>query len=298
MSGSDSLAGIHFMLPTPFDADGELDTASFGGLVRTAAESGCRGVVCLGVMGEAPRLSDDERDRVVDAVVEAAADGPSVTVGVTSDANRLVAARARQAEAAGASAVMVAPPRMAKPNPDGLFAYYSGVEEGAGVPIVVQDYPLESGVHMDPDFLAHLSAELPHARYLKLEDPPTPPKIGRILALTGDRMGIFGGLGGTFLFEELQRGAIGTMTGFAYPEALVETYRLHSDGDIEGARRVFNRWLPLIRYESQPGIGLSLRKHVLARRGLLRSALVRPPGPTVDDATRQELEELLQSMVL
>ena len=109
-------------------------------------------------------------------------------------------------------------------------------------------------------------------------------------------MGIFGGMGGAFLFEELQRGAVGTMTGFAYPEALVAIHRRHAAGDVDGARDIFYRWLPLIRYENLPGIGLSIRKHILARRGFLDVPAVRSPSPAIDDPTRAELEDLLDAL--
>jgi 4-hydroxy-tetrahydrodipicolinate synthase len=151
---------------------------------------------------------------------------------------------------------------------------------------------------MDPAFIARLNAELPHARYLKLEDPPTPPKITRVLALTGSKMGIFGGLGGAFLFEELRRGAVGTMTGFAYPEVLVRVHRHIAGGEVEKARDLFYKWLPLIRYENQTGIGLSIRKHLMTRRGLLTTPAVRPPTPTIDKATQEELEDILKAFDL
>ena len=146
---------------------------------------------------------------------------------------------------------------------------------------------------MDPQFIARLNAELPTAQYLKLEDPPTPPKITRVLSATGGKMGVFGGLGGAFLFEELRRGAVGTMTGFAYPEVLVAVHRRISAGDTEGARAVFYKWLPLIRYENQAGIGLSVRKHIMAKRGLVSTATVRTPTPAIDKPTTDELEDIL-----
>jgi 4-hydroxy-tetrahydrodipicolinate synthase len=249
-------------------------------------------------MGEAPRLSDAERAAVLEAVVTQAGATLTVTAGITSPSHHLAALRASEAESVGATAVMVAPPPMAKPNEAVLFDYYRSIHDAINIPLVVQDYPLESGVHMDPEFLARLSAELPGARYLKLEDPPTPPKITRILARTGDSMSIFGGLGGSFLLEELARGAVGTMTGFAYPEVLVEIHRRMSAGDTSGAREVFYRWMPLIRYENQPGIGLSVRKHIMMRRGLLDSAAVRAPGPSIDAETEKELDDLLGSLDL
>jgi len=286
------------MLPTPFTNVGELDPGPYSRLVGKARDAGCRGVVCLGVMGEAPRLSDNERAAILKEVVAQSGDDLSVTVGISSPSHWLAAKRADEAGQAGADAVMVAPPPMAKPNESVLFDYYRTIHEATTLPLVVQDYPTESGVHMTPEFISRLNSELTRARYLKLEDPPTPPKVTRILALTGDDMSIFGGLGGSFLFEELARGATGTMTGFAYPEVLVDIYRRMLAGDREGARSVFNKWIPLIRYENQPGIGLSVRKHIMMRRGLLDSAYIRLPGPSIDQPTEMELDELLESMDL
>ena len=297
MGGDVTLNGIHFMLPTPFSKDGHLDVNPFPRLLGAAQVAGCRGVVCLGVMGEAHRLTDAERSRVLEAVV-ADSGSLTVTVGISSDSEQVVAERAREAEAAGATAVMASPARLAKPNPESTFSYYAQIQESTDIPIVVQDLPEQTGVHMDPAFIARLNRELPGAKYLKLEDPPTPPKVSRVLDLTGDRMGIFGGMGGGFLLEELQRGAVGTMTGFAYPEVLVAIHRRHAAGDVEGARGIFYRWLPLIRYENQPGIGLSIRKHIMARRGFLDVPAVRRPSPDIDDATRAELEDVLGTLDL
>ncbi|MCH8235856.1 MAG: dihydrodipicolinate synthase family protein [Chloroflexi bacterium] len=293
MPADTRLNGIHFMLPTPFTEEGEIDIGPFKRLVDCAAASGCTGVVCLGVMGEAHRLADKERIAALEAVVEAAGDRLTVTVGVSSDSNRLVALRTKEAQDRGATAVMVAPARMAKPNEAVLYGYYDSVQSVADIPIVVQDFPAESGVFMSVQFIARLNAELPGAQYLKLEDPPTPPKITQILALTGDNMGIFGGLGGSFLFEELRRGGVGTMTGFAYPEVLVALYRLIGSGDIEGGRKLFYDWVPYVRYENQPGIGLSIRKYAMMKRGLLDNFTTRPPSPMIDKATQEELDDIL-----
>ncbi len=286
------------MLPTPFHPDGEVNTGPFQRLVDCAVDSGCTGVVTLGVMGEAHRLSDTERRSVMDAVISAADGRLKIVVGISSQSGRDVAERAVEAKSAGASAVMASPPRMAKPNDAAVKAYYSAIENSGDVPLVVQDLPEQTGVHMAPDFIAELNADLLSAKYLKLEDPPTPQKVTRVVAATNDEMSVFGGLGGAFLFEELRRGAAGTMTGFAYPEVLVAIHRKMSKGDAEGARAVFYRWLPLIRYENSAGISLSIRKHLMAKRGLLNTADVRPPTPAVGEDTLEELDDLLESMDL
>lgn len=187
---------------------------------------------------------------------------------------------------------------MAKPNPASTYAYHAAAHEVTEIPIVVQDLPEQTGVHLDPAFFAKLHAELPDAKYLKLEDPPTPQEITRVVEATGGGMGIFGGLGGAFLFEELRRCAIGTMTGFAYPEVLVAVHKYVSAGDIERARRIFYSWIPLIRYENSAGIGLAIRKEIMKGRGLITTADVRPPGPPTDDPTRAELDDLMHAVDL
>jgi 4-hydroxy-tetrahydrodipicolinate synthase len=292
------LDGIHFMLPTPFDASGVVDATSFDRLVSCARNAGCIGVVTLGVMGEAHRLTDAERAPIIDAVVAAAKDDLKVTVGASGESESVLASRVKEAQAAGASAVMIAPAKMAKPNPTATYGYYQAAQEVTRIPIVVQDLPDQTGVHLDPEFIGQLHAELSFARYLKLEDPPTPQKISRVLETTDGSMGIFGGLGGAFLFEELRRGAIGTMTGFAYPEVLVAVHKHVSSGNVERARTIFYSWLPLIRYENSAGIGLAIRKEIMARRGLIETASVRSPTPSIDDATRAELDDLMRSLDL
>jgi 4-hydroxy-tetrahydrodipicolinate synthase len=125
---------------------------------------------------------------------------------------------------------------------------------------------------------------------IKMEEPPVGQKISQIRQMAGERMKIFGGLGGVYFLEELQRGAVGTMTGFAYPEILVRIYDQHAAGDIAGAAATFDRYCPLIRYEFQPKIGLALRKYILMKRGIIASDTIRSPGMRMDDETARELE--------
>jgi 4-hydroxy-tetrahydrodipicolinate synthase len=169
------------------------------------------------------------------------------------------------------------------------------------MPIVVQDYPPISGFAMEVPLLVRIAREVPHARTIKLEDPPTPLKVARILALAQSgvqgspplEIDIFGGLGGVFLLEELMAGAAGAMTGFAYPEALVEIVTLYQSGRIEEAAEVFYDFVPLMRFEFQEGIGMAIRKEVLRRRGVMAHAGVRPPGAVLDPGTLAALDRLL-----
>lgn len=295
---TEPLLGIHFMMPTPFDEEGRIIEDDIPRLVDLAAQSGCAGVVCLGEMGEHQRLLEAERDRIVSAVAQQAKGRLQITVGATAQGAYAAVHYASRARELGAGAVMVAPPTMARTNLDAVFAYYKAIDDAVDIPIVVQDYPQTTNVVMPPVFLARLNQELDHALYLKLEDPPTPSKVTAVRNILGDDMGIFGGLGGAFLLEELLRGAVGTMTGFAYPEVLVAVHNHLVNGRHDEARQVFYQYLPLIRYENQQGISLALRKEVLKHRGFLRSASTRQPGPAIDETTRQELYEAIASVGL
>ncbi len=287
------LEGIHFMMPTPFDEQGKIDVESIPPLVNLAIKSGCQGVVCLGVTGEVNRLTDKERSLVSETVVKEVNSRLPVTIGTSATGTEMTIQRSLEATDLGASAVMVSPVPVAKQNLEVIFSFYKALASGIKVPIVVQDYPKESNVFMPASFIARMYQEIDKVKYLKLEDPPTPPKVTAINNLTGGGLGIFGGLGGTFLYEELKRGACGTMTGFAYPEILVQIYNFMIKGETQKAGEIFYHYLPIIRYEFQEGIGVSVRKEVLKRRGIIRHASVRQPNPQIDEVTRNELYQLL-----
>ena len=191
---------------------------------------------------------------------------------------------------------MVSPPSLPKPNPDVVLDYYTRISNDVDIPLVVQDFPQTSGVHMSPQFIASLFDILPSFKYLKLEDPPTPTKISRIRDLAGPEIGIFGGLGGNFLLDELNRGGIGAMTGFAYPEILVEIIRLWFENRQVEATSLFTRFLPLILFENQEGINLSIRKEAIKGRGLIKTSRVRHPGGPIDSNMRTELLTLIKHL--
>jgi 4-hydroxy-tetrahydrodipicolinate synthase len=173
--------------------------------------------------------------------------------------------------------------------------YYAEVAAAVALPIVIQDEPVTTGVQMPAALLARIAAAAPSCRYAKVEHLPTPPKFSEIAALAPDaQLGLFGGSGGLYFLEELQRGARGIMTGFAFPEALVEVWARFTSGDESGAAEAFYRWLPLLKLEGQPVLGLAIRKEILRRRGALPNAVLRRPGPTLDAGTACELDALIE----
>lgn len=292
------LRGVLPITLTPFTDDGDVDEAGVEALAEDYLGAGAHGLTILGIMGEAAKLLDEERDRVLCRYLAAAAGRVPVVAGVSARATRMSLEYARRAEDAGVAAVMLAPPDNAR-SLDLVFEHFRRVAEAVSVPVVVQDEPVNTGVTMPAAFLVRLLDEIEGCRYLKLEETPTLPKISAVRERATRPVGIFGGLGGAYLYEELLRGADGIMTGFGFPHVLVRTYELFTAGDSAAAREHFFRHLPLIRYEAQLGVGgVGIRKQVFARRGVIRSAHARFPAPAVDPRTLAELDDLISFLGL
>jgi 4-hydroxy-tetrahydrodipicolinate synthase len=184
---------------------------------------------------------------------------------------------------------------MPKLNSEAVVRHYKALADAVDIEIVVQDYPPISGFAMEPWLLARIAKEIPRARTIKLEDPPTPFKTSRILEAAGETpVRIFGGLGGVFLLEELLAGATGAMTGFAFPEILVRIVSLFRAGKVDEAADAFYRAVPLMRFEFQEGIGMAIRKEVLHIRGALASPATRAPAAGLDQPTREALDRVMK----
>lgn len=293
--------GVFVIAPTPFNDDGELDLASAKRMCEFYLEHGATGMTILGMMGEAPKLTQGESIAFTEAVLAAIGGRIPVIVGVSSPALNSLSALSHQVMEMGAAGVMVAPMPTLKTDA-AIAAYYSAVVDLLGdTPICLQDYPQTLGVHFSVELLIQLFRDHSSLCMLKHEDHPGLNKLGRFRAACsvapeaggiGRRISILVGNGGLFLPEEMARGADGAMTGFAFPEMLRQVVDLMADGDTEQANAVFNAYLPLVRYELQPGLGLAIRKYVLAKRGAITTATLRAPGPSLTDADIAELEQL------
>jgi len=289
------LEGVYSVLPTPFTAAGDLDLESLKRVVDLFVGAGVNGLTALGVTSEVARMNDGERARVLETVVRQVNGRVRVVAGATADGLRTCVDYTKLAKDTGADAVMISPPRMPKINSDAVVRHFAAVAEATQFPIVVQDYPPISGYAMEPWLLVRIAKEVAGAATIKLEDPPTPFKTSRIRELAqGMEIGIFGGLGGVFLLEELMAGATGAMTGFAFPEVLVKIVKLFHAGDVDGAAAAFYPFVPLMRFEFQEGIGMAIRKEVLKRRGAIACADIRPPGAKLDQTTLAALDRVMQ----
>jgi 4-hydroxy-tetrahydrodipicolinate synthase len=221
-----------------------------------------------------------------------------VIVGVSHAGLENVRRLAHEAMIAGAAGVMAAPPAGLKGD-EGVYSYYAQLfgELGPDIPVVYQDYPQSNGVYLAPTVFERLVDDFRQLVMLKHEDAPGLAKLTRVRE--GEkkpgrrRVSILVGNGGLYLPQEMRRGADGAMTGFAWPEMLVQVYELFASGKPEEAEDLFDLYLPLVRHEQQPGIGLALRKEVLFRRGAIRCPRQRAPGSSLAATDRAELESLI-----
>jgi len=292
--------GVFPIAPTPFLDDGSIDTASIDRLMDFYLQCGATGVTVLGQLGEAPKLEHAESVAIASQVVRRFGQVP-VVVGVSAPGFAAMRALTREVMERGAAGVMIAPPNTLRTD-DQIVAYYRQAVEaiGADVPFVLQDYPLTFSVQMTPGVIRRIVTELPSCVMLKHEDWPGLEKISTLRGFERDgsmrHISILCGNGGLFLDYEMGRGADGANTGYAFPDLLCDVVRLHGEGRLEEMHDLFDAHLPLIRYEQQPGVGLAVRKYVMMRRGLLASATQRKPAAPMSQATRAEVEQLLQRL--
>jgi 4-hydroxy-tetrahydrodipicolinate synthase len=292
---TDQLSGVWNIVPTPFHPDESLDTHSIQTLTDFVIGSGVDGMTILGVLGEGAKLSDAERTTVIDDTLRHSDGRVPVCVTVSAASTFRAEAYAREARAAGAHSVMLSAPPLSRPNDEAVRRHYLRVAEAVPeLPVVIQDLPT-LGVWMSAELIGRMASEAPNLRVVKLEEEPTAPKVGRLLAVNPD-LRVLGGLGGEMLIEELQRGAVGTMTGFGYPETLVTIVRDWRAGDMAAAVERFHRWMALIRFENQQLLNLPIRKHIYMRRGAIACDKVRAPGAALDDQTKADLDALLRRL--
>jgi len=294
---TDQLQGVWNIVPTPFHPDEELDLQSLRTLTDFVVGSGVDGMTILGVLGEGAKVSDRERSAIVEVTLAQANGRVPVCVTVSAPSAYRSIEYAREARAMGAHSVMLSAPPLARPNDDAVRRNFLRVAECVPeLPVVIQDLPA-LGVWMSAELIGRMASEAPNLRVVKLEEEPTAPKVARLLAANGE-LRVLGGLGGEMLIEELRSGAVGTMTGFGYPETLVAIMKAWRSGDEAAAVELFHRWTPLIRFENQQLLNLPIRKHIYMRRGAIASDKVRAPGPTLDDATKSDLYDLLSRLGL
>ena len=297
MALDSTASGLFPIAPTPFQPDGRIDMASVDTLMERYLAAGATGVTVLGIMGEAPKLEPEESLDIAARFVKGMA-GLPVIVGVSAPGFAAMRSLSRAVMDKGAAGVMIAPVPSLRTD-DQIVTYYRQAIEAIGddVPFVIQDYPLTLSVQMTPGVIRRIVQEHPSCVMLKHEDWPGLEKISTLRRYQEDGslrpISILTGNGGMFLDFEMERGADGAMTGYAFPEMLADVVRLQKEGEREAAHDLFDAHLPLLRYEQQQGVGLAVRKYVLMRRGFIASDTQRKPGAALTPAARTEVDYLL-----
>lgn len=299
-----SKAGYHGLFAisvTPFDDRGEVDYESLDRLCSFYIEKGATGIVALGLLGEAHRLTFEESLAIGRRLLRAAGNQVPVYFGASSPALKITQELTQKLMAQGAAGIMVSPLSNQKDD-DRILAYFEAVAEAVGpdVPIIIQDYPQETGTYLSPSLVARIIQSIPSVAAFKHEDWPGLSKLSALRATSQPtrvrELPILVGNGGLFLPLELARGASGAMTGFSFPEILVQICTLFAEGRKTECEDLYDKYLPFLRYEHQPVFGLAIRKYVLFRRGVIASYKTRTPGYRLCAADIAETEHFLDRL--
>ncbi len=287
-----ALRGVFPIVLTAFREDSSLDLTSQQRLLEHLLESGVQGLGLFGNASESYTLFGDEQLTLLKLAVRVVNGCVPIVVSTGYSGTDGAIALSRQAEDLGASAVMVLPPCYLRPDTCGLLRYYEAISEAIQLPIIVQDAPLMTQVSMPASLLVRMARDIGRVAYAKIEAPPTAPKISDVLRDSDGAIVCFGGLNGQFLIEEHERGARGVMPGSDIAGMYARMWRFLESGRRQEAWQVFMRVLPLIRFELQPGMGVSAMKHNLVAEGVLGCARVRHPTLSLDGQSLRELQTL------
>ena len=285
--------GVFTIAVTPFLPDGAIDWNSVDTMVDFYIEKGATGLTILGMMGEAGKLTAAESIAVVKRVI--ARSTVPVVVGVSAPGFAAMKTLSDASMDLGAAGVMVAPPGNLRSDAQIVTYYHNSAEALGTAPFVLQDFPLVTNVVIPVSVILKIAEDCPTCVMLKHEDWPGLEKISALRAASdagARRISILCGNGGLYLLEEMLRGADGAMTGFAYPEMMAQVIAAYRSGDLDHARDIFDAYMPMVRYEAQPGLGLAIRKYTLAQRGVIAHDTVRKPGAALSTASKAEINAL------
>lgn len=290
---SEPMRGIFPILVTPFDEQDRVDEESLRSVVDYTIGAGVHGVgVALG--SEIYKLTDAEREQVVRIVIEQVAGRVPVVINTGAQATYPAVLQSQQAEAQGATAVMVSPPTLGGTESE-IRSYFKAISNAISIPIFVQD---TSNTPVSAGTLKRISEESEHVRYAKIESVHQPRKVDDAVRQCGQTVTIFGGAGGQYLLEELRRGSVGTMPWPDLPHAFVRVWDLYQAGDHDRARAVMDREIAPVTRVSAGGlrVGHTVHKEILLRKGVIRCARVRGPADPLDEHTARELDEICEKL--
>ena len=284
--------GVIPILATPFQDDESLDLHSWQRLLEFMVALGVNGVTILGVLGESNRLNDEERQTLIETAVAVVRKRVPIIVGTSATGTATARFLSTMAADLGADAVMVTPSREPVPNEDRIVELYEQIARNVSIPVVLQDHPASTDVHMSAGLIVRIVRSIPSITCVKEEAVPTAPKIRQLREGLADRKTqLLSGLGALYAPFDLEAGCEGLNTGFAFPEVLQALVSAAREGDWDRVHHLYSRFAALIVFEQQPGV--AIRKELLRRRGLLSSARVRHPGALISPAQSAQLDVLV-----
>jgi 2-keto-3-deoxy-L-arabinonate dehydratase len=298
MSPKSPMRGVFPVVPTIFDEGGELDPHGQRRAVDFMIDAGSEGLCILANFSEQFVLTDNERERIMDLVLNHAAGRVPVIVTTTHFSSRVCAERSRQAAASGASMVMIMPPyhgASIRVPESGIFEFFQTVSDAIDIPIMIQDAPV-AGTPLSATFLARMAKEIEHVSYFKIEVPQAAAKLRDLIALGGSSVvGPWDGEEAITLLADLQAGATGAMTGGGYPDGIRQVMDPWFAGRREEATAAYCRWLPLINHENRQ-CGLAASKALMKEGGVIACDAVRHPISPLHPAARASLLEIARRL--
>ncbi|MFI2563790.1 dihydrodipicolinate synthase family protein [Paenarthrobacter sp. NPDC018779] len=283
--------GVWGVVATPFQGSTlDVDLDSLAELVEHYQAIGATGLTVLGVFGEAAALTPEERRDVLETVVESTT--LPLVVGVTALATRPAIEEVLAAQDAAGHRLAAVMVQANAARPETVIAHLDAIHRATGAQVVLQDYPLASGVSISTAALATVVNACSYVIAVKAEAPPTSVAIAELSAAV--EVSIFGGLGGQGLLDELVSGAAGAMTGFSYPEALIACVRAWQADGYEAAQHELLPYLPLINFEQQARVALAIRKECFRERGLIKDSGVRAPAAGFPEVLRPSMHVHLE----
>jgi 4-hydroxy-tetrahydrodipicolinate synthase len=288
--------GIYPIALTTFNEQYDIDEHSQLALINYLIDCGIHGLAIFGNASEGYALSEAEKTRLMPLIIKEVRKRVPVFVSTGHTGTHVAVQLSKAAQEAGADGLMILPPYFLKPSAEDLFSYYRAISDAVSIPIMIQDAPLLTQVNIGAAQMARMAKECANVKLTKVEAPPTAMKVTEVKQACGDSLTIFGGLNGHFFLEELQRGARGTMPGSDMMPMFVRVWDLYEAGKHKDARAEFNRHLPLIRFELQPGLGVSAMKHNLKAAGVIKHTTVRPPTRALDGLAIEELQQIVSDL--
>ena len=285
--------GVFPVVPTTFNASGELDLPSQLRCVDFMIDAGSTGLCILANFSEQFVLSDDEREVLTKAILKHVNGRVPVIVTTTHFGTKVCAERSRRAQDLGAAMVMVMPPyhgATIRVTEEKIYEFYTALSDAIDIPILIQDAPV-SGTALSAAFLARMAKEIKNVCYFKIETAGAASKLRELIRLGGDAIeGPWDGEEAITLLPDLEAGATGAMTGGAYPDGIRTIMNAWTEGRRDDAVAEYTRWLPLINYENRQG-GILSAKALMKAGGIIACEAPRHPFPAMHPEVRKGLIE-------